>query len=89
MKPENLQRGDWISIEYGLIPTTFYVLRNDPSNGVVILGNPRWEFGDIISPKHTNRVFDPLVFLGHGKYKWYWRLLPWRNTTTPFYSPLP
>lgn len=34
MKPENLQRGDWISIEYGLIPTIFYVLGNDPSNGV-------------------------------------------------------
>jgi len=27
------------------------------------------------------------TFLGHGRPKWYWRFLPWRDLVCPYYLP--
>lgn len=40
-----------------------------------------------LHPLHFILFQGPPIYLGRGKKKWWWKLLPWRDYTCPFTKP--
>jgi hypothetical protein len=45
--------------------------------------------GVFLHPLHTLAFQGPPIYLGRGKKKWWWNLLPWRDCSCPFTKPSP
>lgn len=84
-KPEELNSGDWIQMQYGYELVIFYVLFNNGSE--VILCSPNWLVTAAKTISYTHYGLSKFVYLGAGKYRWWWRFVPWRSLVVPFSRP--
>lgn len=99
---DSLVPGDWIEMQYGYDRFDWYVLEKKPHG--VMIGKPSWmvSAAELFT---RDRLFDgcrlncdgelyesqtgPPVYLGRGKKKWWWKLLPFRGLICPFTKPVP
>lgn len=100
VKLEVLRPGDWIEFNWGYSRTPRYVLRNDPENEQIWLGNTQHLVsaayslrysqlrGDGLKPLRDFGMaseFEPhVVYLGKTKRRRWWRFMPWRDLICPF-----
>ena len=78
--------GDWWLIDTDRNRWEFYVMQvagdsvKFGSQQGRSIGGGLWVTIEELKPLKT-------TFLGHGRPKWYWRFLPWRDLVCPYYLP--
>ena len=72
-------------MQYGLHPDRFYIAESFQNHfrlsqpGFLASGG-MWMSRREMEQRHA-------IYLGHGRRKWYWPYLPWKNTVPPFHRP--
>lgn len=82
-----LKVGDWFLMEYGFDVHKFYIA--EICGNMVRLSKSNWLASSGEWLTRENMELRHAQYIGHGKQKWYWRWLPWRDCITPFYAPKP
>jgi|688.fasta_scaffold1101118_2 hypothetical protein len=87
MNPEQLTPGAWIVMDWCFDAAKFLVYEATDTH--VRLVREPWltSSADWFSRKdvlETRRA----AYLGHGKKKWYWKFLPWRDFVKPYTQPV-
>jgi hypothetical protein len=82
IKTEDLQPGDWILMKYGSDDRDWYIVSNDGSN--IVLGQPRWCSDTLLSFPVSEMKQRGFSYLGRGRKKWYWPLIPWKDVAVPY-----
>jgi len=77
--------GGWWLMEYGFTLELFYIWERHGDK--IFLSSPKWcvSFGVWMTRKEMQ--YRKAEYLGHGKRKWYWKFLPWRDFVTPVWGP--
>jgi hypothetical protein len=78
---DKLEIGDWILMKYGFDFHEWYVY--EISGEKIRLGKKSWcvrssswfDISEVRSRSH---------YLGKGKFRWWWLILPWRDVVCPF-----
>ena len=79
-----LQPGDWFEMRYGIDIVCCYVTGVD--DAFIRYGHLGWSSClEDVHLKHLEPDF--FKYLGRGRRRWWWRLLPWRNSVCPFSKP--
>lgn len=79
MEACDLQQGDWFISD----SRVWYVILNDGKQ--IVANSPSFCTEHPIYFKY-NRLSE-FTYLGRGKIRWWWRLVPWRNIVVPFTRP--
>ncbi|WP_432821831.1 hypothetical protein [Trichloromonas sp.] len=84
MEVNELQPGDHFYMMYETDDVLFYVLANNVEKGRLKITCRGWCVDSAVVWSYSN--MRPFSFVGRGKKRWWWRVLPWRNIVA-VYSP--
>lgn len=85
VRPDALQAGDWIDLAFGSTSRLYYVLANN--GGLVRIGREEWLVRDADPYTHAELLEKGYRWMGRGKLRWWWKLLPWRQCFCPMSKP--
>ena len=79
--------GAWFLMNYGSGRYKFYI--TETAGPEFRLSKRGWcvSRGDWFTRQRMEKSYYNPIYLGHGKLKWYWRWLPWRDLVVPFTQP--
>lgn len=79
--------GAWFLLQYGFDFQMFYI--TEVVGDRARISKPGWcvSAGVWLTRKQMEGPYHKAQYAGHGKPKWYWRFLPWRDVVTPFHKP--
>lgn len=88
LNEKDLQIGDWVNCSFGFGRCDFYVLDLDEVSQMRRYGCKSWLVADAEWGLLQSRHFDNAIYLGRGKRRWWWYLLPGLNQLIcPFTNP--
>lgn len=82
---KDLEKGDWIYIEYGYSFKLFYVMNNDIDRELININSSSWLVNSFEIKLYKD--IKQFIYLGKTKLKWYWKYLPWRDIICPYKRP--
>lgn len=79
--------GAWFLMDYGCERLKFYIA--EVRRGQFRLSRRNWlaSAGVWMTRRDMEHPMHNAAYVGHGRAKWYWRWLPWRDCCVPFHEP--